>query len=213
MVHLGDRTKELRRHLRRAVVDHISDSFLDTKLPLIALIEAAMRGDQAGVEEAGAMFLEHANKLVEVANLACQMSNNEEGVKMVQYCAGHLAQLAPQVVNAARLLVMRPSSKPAQENMEAFRMEWEEKVGVLTIAVDSIITVDDFLAVSEKHIAEDLKACLDAIAGRDELMLDQTAGAIRGRSLRVCDVVDADLESYQPSMYTEQIRQAVKKVR
>ena len=32
-------------------------------------------------------FTEHSNKLVEVANLACSMSANEDGVKMVRYAA------------------------------------------------------------------------------------------------------------------------------
>lgn len=43
------------------------------------------------------IFNEHANKLVEVANLACSMSNNEEGVKMVRYAASQIESLCPQV--------------------------------------------------------------------------------------------------------------------
>ncbi len=79
---------------------------------------------------------------------------------MVRYAAGQVERLAPQVVNAARLLAARPQSKVAQENMEAFRDSWEERVRILTLAVDSVITVDDFLAVSEAHVVEDVKACI-----------------------------------------------------
>lgn len=43
------------------------------------------------------VFREHANKLVEVANLACSMSNNEEGVKMVRLAAKQIETLCPQV--------------------------------------------------------------------------------------------------------------------
>ena len=43
------------------------------------------------------MFTEHANKLVEVANLACSMSANEDGVKMVRYAAQQIQNLCPQV--------------------------------------------------------------------------------------------------------------------
>ena len=35
------KTRDLRRQLRKAVVDHVSDSFLETTTPLIDLIEAA----------------------------------------------------------------------------------------------------------------------------------------------------------------------------
>ncbi len=43
------------------------------------------------------IFTEHANKLVEVANLACSMSTNEDGVKMVRYAASQIENLCPQV--------------------------------------------------------------------------------------------------------------------
>jgi catenin alpha len=213
LVHLGHKAKDLKRHLRRAVVDHVSDAFLDTRVPLLILIDAAKRGDQDGLEDAGRMFLEHAQKLVEVADLACAMSNNEEGIRMARYAASQVEKLGPQVVNAARILAARPQSKVAQENMEAFRDNWEEKVRLLTLAVDSVITIDDFLAVSETHIVEDVKACIRAAVEKDGDTLDRTAGAIRGRSLRVCDVVDADMDLRAPDAYTEKVKDAVRVLR
>lgn len=47
----------------------------------------------------------------QVANLACSMSNNEDGVKMVRYAASSIASLYTQVINAARILAARPRSK------------------------------------------------------------------------------------------------------
>lgn len=47
-------------------MDHVSDSFLETNVPLLVLIEAAKAGDEKGVEEYAQVFAEHANKLVEV---------------------------------------------------------------------------------------------------------------------------------------------------
>ena len=42
------------------------------------------------------------------------MSSNADGVKMVRYAIGQVRRLAPQVVNAAKLLASRPQSTPAQ---------------------------------------------------------------------------------------------------
>ena len=78
-------------------MDHVSDSFLETNVPLLVLMEAAKAGDEKGVEEYAAVFADHANKLVEVANLACSMSSNEEGVKMVRMAAAEIEKLCPQV--------------------------------------------------------------------------------------------------------------------
>lgn len=142
------KTRDLRRQLRKAVVDHVSDSFLETTMPLLDLIEAAKSGQEKRVRERADVFTKHAEKLVEVANLVCSMSNNEDGVKMVRYAAAQIETLCPQVINAALILAARPNSKVAQENMEAYRQSWENQVRILTEAVDDITTIDDFLAVS-----------------------------------------------------------------
>ncbi|XP_075733188.1 catenin alpha isoform X1 [Rhipicephalus microplus] len=206
---MGRKTRDLRRQLRKAVVDHVSDSFLETQVPLLVLVEAARAGDERQVEEYARVFAEHAHKLVEVASLACSMSSHEDGVKMVRCAAAHIEGLCPQVVNAARILAARPRSKVAQENMDAFRDAWETQVRLLTEAVDDITTIDDFLAVSENHILEDVNKCVLALQENDADALDRTAGAIRGRSARVCNVVTSEMDNYEPGIYTERVLEAV----
>jgi len=76
------------------------------------------------------------------------MSNNEDGVKMVRTAAAQIENLCPQVINAARVLAVRPRSKLALDNMDVFRDAWQAQVRLLTEAVDDITTIDDFLAVS-----------------------------------------------------------------
>ena len=95
--HMTRKTHDLRRQLRKAVVDHVSDSFLETNVPLLVLIEAAQAGDQKEVDEYSQVFSEHANKLVEVAHLACSMSEQEDGVRMVRYAAAQIEAMCPQV--------------------------------------------------------------------------------------------------------------------
>lgn len=207
------KTRDLRRQLRKAVVDHVSDSFLDTNIPLLDLIEAARMGNEKRVKEKADVFTKHAEKLVEVANLVCSMSNNEDGVKMVRYSAAQIETLCPQVINAALILTARPNSKVTQENMEAYRIVWENQVRILTDAVDDITTIDDFLAVSENHILEDVNKCVLALQEGDAVDLRNTAGAIQGRSARVCNVVAAEMDNYEPCIYTRRVLEAVKVLR
>uniref|UniRef100_A0A4X1V5M1 Catenin alpha-1 n=1 Tax=Sus scrofa TaxID=9823 RepID=A0A4X1V5M1_PIG len=188
------KTRDLRRQLRKAVMDHVSDSFLETNVPLLVLIEAAKNGNEKEVKEYAQVFREHANKLIEVANLACSISNNEEGVKLVRMSASQLEALCPQVINAALALAAKPQSKLAQENMDLFKEQWEKQVRVLTDAVDDITSIDDFLAVSENHILEDVNK----------------SGAIRGRAARVIHVVTSEMDNYEPGVYTEKVLEATK---
>ncbi|KAH8270526.1 hypothetical protein KR018_011204, partial [Drosophila ironensis] len=207
------KTRDLRRQLRKAVVDHVSDSFLETTTPLIDLIEAAKTGNEKKVREKADIFTKHAEKLVEVANLVCSMSSNEDGVKMVRYAAAQIESLCPQVINAASILTVRPNSKVAQENMTTYRQAWEVQVRILTEAVDDITTIDDFLAVSENHILEDVNKCVMALQVGDAKDLRATAGAIQGRSSRVCNVVEAEMDNYEPCIYTKRVLEAVKVLR
>uniref|UniRef100_A0A8C2WU62 Catenin alpha-2 n=1 Tax=Cyclopterus lumpus TaxID=8103 RepID=A0A8C2WU62_CYCLU len=189
-------------------MDHISDSFLETNVPLLVLIEAAKSGNEKEVKEYAQVFREHANKLV--ANLACSISNNEEGVKLVRMAATQIDSLCPQVINAALTLAARPQSKVAQDNMDVFKDQWEKQVRILTEAVDDITSVDDFLSVSENHILEDVNKCVIALQEGDVDTLDRTAGAIRGRAARVVHIINAEMENYEPGVYTERVLESIK---
>ncbi|XP_039272069.2 catenin alpha-2-like [Styela clava] len=206
--HMVQKTKDLRRQLRKAVVDHVSDSYLASNVPLLVLIEAAKNGDEKQVKEYAQVFREHAGKLVEVANLACSMSNNEEGVKMVRLAAKQIDSLCPQVINAALTLAARPRSKVAQDNMDVFKKAWETQVGILTEAVDEITTIEDFLAVSEAHILEDVTSCVMALQQNDYEVLDRKGGDIRGRCARIVQVVNAEMDNYEPDYSINRVLEA-----
>ncbi|XP_030806831.1 catenin alpha-3 isoform X1 [Camarhynchus parvulus] len=197
------KTRDLRRQLRKAIIDHISDSFLDTTVPLLVLIEAAKNGREKEIKEYAAIFREHTSRLVEVANLACSLSTNEDGTKIVQMAANHIETLCPQVINAALALAARPKSQVVRNNMEMYRSTWENHIRVLTEAVDDITSIDDFLAVSESHILEDVNRCIVALREQDAEGLDRAAGAIRGRAARVAHVVAGEMDSYEPGAYTQ----------
>ncbi|XP_028649290.2 catenin alpha-3-like [Erpetoichthys calabaricus] len=197
------KTRDLRKQLRKAIIDHVSDAFLDTTVPLLVLMEAAKNGKEKEIKEYVAIFKEHANKLVEVANLATSISGNEDGVKIVQMAASRMEALVPQVTSAALAFASRPKSNEVKNNMEMYKKTWESHVHLLTEAVDDITSIDDFLSVSESHILEDVNKCIIALREDDIDCFDQAAGAIQGRSTRVAHVVTGEMDNYEPGTYTE----------
>ncbi|XP_016396870.1 catenin alpha-2-like [Sinocyclocheilus rhinocerous] len=124
--------------------------------------------------------------------------------------ATQIDSLCPQVINAALTLAARPQSKVAQDNMDVFKDQWEKQVRILTEAVDDITSVDDFLSVSENHILEDVNKCVIALQEGDVDTLDRTAGAIRGRAARVVHIINAEMENYEPGVYTERVLESIK---
>ncbi|XP_028736896.1 catenin alpha-3 isoform X2 [Peromyscus leucopus] len=206
---MSKKTRDLRRQLRKAIIDHVSDSFLDTTVPLLVLIEAAKNGREKEIKEYAAIFHEHTGRLVEVANLACSMSTNEDGMKIVRIAANHLETLCPQIINAALALASRPKSQVVKNTMDMYKRTWEHYIHVLTEAVDDITSIDDFLAVSESHILEDVNKCIIALRDQDADNLDRAAGAIRGRAARVAHIVTGEMDSYEPGAYTDGVMKNV----
>ncbi|CAF4351440.1 unnamed protein product, partial [Adineta steineri] len=147
------------------------------------------------------------------SNIICSMSDSIEGIKLVRLPAKHIENLTPQVINAARILAARSTSKIALENLDVFRETWEKHVRLLTEAVDEITTIEDFLAISENHILEDINSCIQAMVEQNPDRVDRTAGTIRGRSDRVIDVVIAEMDKYEPGEYTEAVMESVRVLR
>uniref|UniRef100_A0A671MPC8 Catenin (cadherin-associated protein), alpha 2 n=1 Tax=Sinocyclocheilus anshuiensis TaxID=1608454 RepID=A0A671MPC8_9TELE len=161
-------------------MDHISDSFLETNVPLLVLIEAAKSGNEKEVKEYAQVFREHANKLVEVrCNRACPPGRNEEGVlQPVLYCT--------------------QEGRGAQTNPE-----FEDSEPGLSQA--SVQNVNP-----QNHILEDVNKCVIALQEGDVDTLDRTAGAIRGRAARVVHIINAEMENYEPGVYTERVLESIK---
>lgn len=65
------------------------------------------------------------------------------------------------------------------------------------------------IIVSESHILEDVNKCVMALQESNADLLDRTAGAIRGRAARVAAVVSAEMDNYEPGLYTERVMEAV----
>lgn len=121
------------------------------------LIMYAKQGDQVRTQQAAELFRNHSDNLCRTANLVCKMSPDLEGVAMLRYSAHLLGHLSPQVVNAAFVRCLRPHDPEADENLKRFAALWKERANAMTLAMDALISVDDFLAVTQEHISDDVK--------------------------------------------------------
>ena len=63
--------------------------------------------------------------------------------------------------------------------------------------------------ISESHILEDVNRCVMALHQQDPEMLDITANSVKGRSARICVVVNSEMLNYEPGLYTDKVKEAV----
>ncbi|KFW74922.1 Catenin alpha-3, partial [Manacus vitellinus] len=148
------KTRDLRRQLRKAIIDHISDSFLDTTVPLLVLIEAAKNGREKEIKEYAAIFREHTSRLVEVANLACSLSTNEDGTKIVQMAANHIETLCPQT----KFIKQAPPLSPkVQKGFLCFLNPFSERNPILALDYVSGLNLRDYRGVIEPPLSRRFK--------------------------------------------------------
>ncbi|XP_065919372.1 catenin alpha-like [Dysidea avara] len=191
----------LRREMCRAVSDHVSDIFLDVTSPSTMLVEGAQQRDATPFEQSVDFFTSHAEQMSKVADLCSSMCTNEEANKLLNTVSKQFNALTPQLVNAAKTAVTTTSPRSnkttatsaAHNNLLMFRDVWQEMASLLTDAVDNATVMHDFLAVSELHIQEDMKGCLEAVRARDHQMLDQQANLVRGRCMRMLHAVQCGM--------------------
>ena len=88
--------------------------------------------------------------------------------------------------------------KEANNNMDMFCHSWREAVSLLTETVDDIVTIDDYLAVTENHVLDDIKKCCMAMKQRDLQTLATVVGSVEARTRRISQVTKAEMERFEP---------------
>merc|ERR1719471_1484124 len=117
---------------------------------------------------------------------------------MIQISLEQLLDLKSKLKNAIEVFSHIPDSKAAQENVQIFKKSWVDQVKIFMDAVDDIICVVYFLNVVENHVLDDVKLCCKAMESQDLPLLIRSSRAIYQRCGRLCDVVTADMDRYEP---------------
>lgn len=184
-----------------------------TNQPLHDLISVAKTGNQHELAEKIKLFSSYASRLIETSLLACSLSNNQEGIEIVELTSTRLRTLIPLVINASQILCSFPNSSEALKNMEIFRTEWSNQVKLLNLAVDDITSINDFLAVSESQILEDINKCIIALNNLNAIEFKYSSDQVKDRTYRVCDMVQSEINNYEQCNFTNKITDSVKILR
>lgn len=128
---------------------------------------------------------------------------------MVRVIVGRLRSQIPHVCNAARILCSHKASKEAQQNMSVLDDSWINEVKLLTLAIDDILSVNDFLLICENEIYNDINKCLMYLRACKPAEFRQTANLIAQRCARICEMVGSEMSNYEPCEFTRNVLQTV----
>jgi len=174
-------------------------------LPIDQLIQASLTGDQKKLNPIIDSFTNNITKLIESSKLACAMSNDIQGVQMVEVAVKQIQILLPQIICSARLLCSYPLSNDVNKNMQAFRDTWLNEIELLLLAIDDILSINEFLAVSENLILEDINMALQALYNHDHARFKYLSEQITGRVLRVTELGKSEMDNYETCEFTQNV--------
>lgn len=197
------KSKSVRRQLRKAIAEHFS--LQTSSLPIDKLIQASLTGDQKKLNPMIDSFTNNITKLIESSKLACSMSNDIQGVQMVEVAVKQIQILLPQIICSARLLCSYPLSNDVNKNMQAFRDTWLNEIELLLLAIDDILSINEFLAVSENLILEDINMTLQALYNHDHARFKYLSEQITGRVLRVTELGKSEMDNYETCEFTQNV--------
>lgn len=187
-------------------------SFISNQ-PLDDLIEAAKSANLEILNKAVTNFEVYAKNLIDSSYLACGLSTNKEGIKLVNLAAQRLNLLVPLVIKSAQVLYNDPLDPEAIKNMAFFRKEWLNQVSILGLSIDDIISLNDFMALSESQILQDLNRCIVAMNNFQASEFKLASDQVIARTNRVCDLILMEIFNYEPCDFTDKIDQSVRLVR
>lgn len=207
--HLIEKNRALRDDLRRAAGDQIGDAFLNAQVPFLNLYSLAKKGDKASVDDYSPEFIEHSTQMVESAKIsAFTISKNPMLKAKILQAAEAVSEMVQPAANSAKMLASDNQQKCYIEHMDVVMNEWELKLANLVESVNESVELVDFLATAQEHILKEIGDCVLAAEEKNATGLDNAAGLICGRVQRVCEVVLADIEQYEPDFTTEQVKEA-----
>ena len=156
----------LTRLLRKSMADQVSETFIDSLEPVNEMLASAGRGNKQDLLKTCKLLDNQMKHFANLAEMICDMTDNEEGKKMIQLSLKQLLELKSKLKNAIEVFSFIPDSKAAQENVQIFKKCWVEQVKIFMDAVDDVISVVYFLNVVENHVLDDVKRCCRAMENR-----------------------------------------------
>ncbi|RDD37161.1 Catenin alpha-2 [Trichoplax sp. H2] len=195
--------------LRIAVADHVSEALIAATVPLQVLIDAATNKSNEELENYAQSFSDDAESILQAGELACAISTNAEGIKLVKLASNYVRTYRLQVVNAAEICSQVPSDMTVENNMDRYKELWNKYMRALIRAIDEITSVDDFLLASQSHIRKDLSECARFIGEENYYKLDGYTVAVLHRMERVEEVVLEEMDNFPNTIYSERVKRGV----
>ncbi|VDL95402.1 unnamed protein product [Schistocephalus solidus] len=193
---ITDICAEIRHLIAKAALSLSSGTLLAGDSAVTLLTEAARTANENRLIVAAENIQTQTTELIDAALCLCALSVEPNSIRFARFTAAELEQLTPQLINASKVLALKPHSAAALENYNLFSRTYKSFVDMLQTAMDDLTDSTDLLITYEELLRDDLVSCENQASARQIAALMRDAKTFIAHGSRVCSFLLADLQFY-----------------
>lgn len=213
--HLSEKLHALKNKIGEGLVNQVAEDFIDMTTPLKQLSDAAMAplgvpGREQNFDEKARNFLTQSSKLSDTANMVATAGGccNKKTVEAIFATSAQANDLSPQVVNAAKIVLINPENQAAVDHFDLLKKQWTENMERLRTLVDEATDTEAFIRATEVGIKKDTEKVEDGIRAVSPQMVVANASNIARRANRVLQVAQQEAENSEDPAFVEKVNQS-----
>ncbi|XP_064603655.1 vinculin-like isoform X2 [Liolophura sinensis] len=212
---LSQKLQGLKKKIRDVLIDQVEEDFIDVSTPLKQMSEAAMAplgapNREGNFQEKARNFQAHAGKLADTSHMVATSGGcrNKKTVEAIFNSTKQVNDLTPQVVNAAKIVLMNPNNQATMEHFELLKKQWMDNIERLRGLVDEATDTAAFIKAAEEGILRDTERVEDGIRTNNSPKIVTNASSIARRANRVLQVAQQEAENSEDPSFVQRVNQA-----
>ncbi|XP_013395141.1 vinculin [Lingula anatina] len=217
---LSEKLNELKNKVSKALVQKVADDFMDITTPLKQLTDAAlappgMPGREENFQDKAHKFDQHSKQLANTARLvaAAGAGDNKRQVEAINSTSQQINDLTPQVIQAAKVVLLNPQNQAAQENFDLMKKQWTDNMEKLRGLVDEATDTVALIKAAEEGILRDTEKTESAIKRGDAQGIVSNTSNIARLANRVVQAGEKEAENSEDPAYVQKVGSATENLK
>ncbi|XP_071795373.1 vinculin-like isoform X9 [Asterias amurensis] len=188
---LSEKLGKLKEKMTEIVMGQVSSDFLDPMAAVQKLQEAALAPEGTPNREGtftsrAQIFLTNTNKAADTAARFADIADaDKDTVDEINRLSNQVKELTPQVISAARIVLVNPGNKVAASHLDFMKKEWEGSMRELDAKLTSSLDVPAFMKASEESMKKQTEVAKAAVKQHDPQTFASSISniALRGKNM------------------------------
>ncbi|XP_022094245.1 vinculin-like isoform X2 [Acanthaster planci] len=215
---LSEKLGQLNEKMTEIVMGQVSSDFLDPMSAVNKLYEAALVPEgtphrEANFTSKAQIFLESSNKAADTAARFAGIADaDRDTVDQIHRLSNQVKELTPQVISAARIVLMNPNNKVAASHLDVMKKDWEGAMKDLDTKLTSSLDVPAFMKASEESMKKQTELAVAAVKQHNPQTFASCISNIALRGKNMVKVAKREAENSEDPEFQHKVDSASDKV-